>query len=254
MGKCGRMPLRSREMMGFTRPIDDPLTAWEKSLDERIEKRIQNPPLEEDIDWKQKAEAELLHQNTKEQSPGKVRCKVCGKLFRGVEFVHKHIKKKHPKILQDFVEKTRQDSFFQGYCEDPDHLTRESFVSPFAHPPFGHGSPPFGPQRGPFHGHGHGPPFGFRGPPRPFIPRGGYRGPRPGGMGGRRPIVCFTFGQEGHKSNECSQGRGRPRSTGYKDPDAPTTSNVAMDTDLYSLDAEELSFDAIISGKKSFGI
>jgi len=48
----------------------------------------------------------LVRDNTAEMEPGvKFRCKLCGKLFKGQEFVRKHINLKH----NDKLEEVRND-------------------------------------------------------------------------------------------------------------------------------------------------
>ncbi|XP_078443202.1 C2H2 zinc-finger protein SERRATE (SE) [Wolffia australiana] len=46
--------------------------------------------------------------------------KGCTKLFHGAEFVHKHLKLKHPELVLELTVKLREDLYFQNYMNDPD--------------------------------------------------------------------------------------------------------------------------------------
>ena len=53
--------------------------------------------------------------NTFKECEERFKCEVCGKMFRGAEFVHKHIKNKHRNLLNDLIQKSYAvlaDEFF----------------------------------------------------------------------------------------------------------------------------------------------
>ncbi len=60
----------------------------------------------------------------------KYKCDVCGKGFRGAEFVHKHIRNKHEDVLEDKFNK----SFFKGQARDAYFKD----ASKLENPPIGH--------------------------------------------------------------------------------------------------------------------
>ena len=47
-----------------------------------------------------RAISKFLQSKTQQDEPTKWRCKVCTKPFRGEEFVHKHIRTKHPEEIK----------------------------------------------------------------------------------------------------------------------------------------------------------
>ncbi|KAL2932347.1 Serrate RNA effector molecule [Bienertia sinuspersici] len=46
--------------------------------------------------------------------------KGCTKLFHAAEYVHKHLKLKHPELAMELTSKVREDIYFQNYMNDPD--------------------------------------------------------------------------------------------------------------------------------------
>ncbi|KAJ0937868.1 putative transcription factor C2H2 family [Helianthus annuus] len=46
--------------------------------------------------------------------------KGCTKLFHAAEFVHKHLKLKHPELAIEVTSKVREDLYFQNYMNDED--------------------------------------------------------------------------------------------------------------------------------------
>jgi hypothetical protein len=46
--------------------------------------------------------------------------KGCTKLFHASEYVHKHLKLKHPEVIMDLTVKLREDLYFQNYMNDLD--------------------------------------------------------------------------------------------------------------------------------------
>ncbi|XP_038693322.1 serrate RNA effector molecule-like isoform X2 [Tripterygium wilfordii] len=45
--------------------------------------------------------------------------KGCTKLFHATEFVHKHLKLKHPELVMELTSKVREELYFQNYMNDP---------------------------------------------------------------------------------------------------------------------------------------
>ncbi|KAL0922153.1 hypothetical protein M5K25_006118 [Dendrobium thyrsiflorum] len=45
--------------------------------------------------------------------------KGCTKLFHAAEFVHKHLRLKHPELVMELTSKVREDLYFQNYMNDP---------------------------------------------------------------------------------------------------------------------------------------
>ncbi|XP_052199451.1 serrate RNA effector molecule-like isoform X4 [Diospyros lotus] len=104
-------------------------TDWEKKLDSRWQERLKcQDPLEvmtakEKIDA---ATAEALDPHVRkirdEKYGWKYGCgaKGCTKLFHAAEFVHKHLKLKHPDLVMELTSKVREDLYFQNYMDDAD--------------------------------------------------------------------------------------------------------------------------------------
>ncbi|KAI4304780.1 hypothetical protein MLD38_040250 [Melastoma candidum] len=102
---------------------------WEKKLDSRWQARLNGQdPLDlrtakEKIDA---AAVEVLDPHVRkirdEKYGWKYGCgaKGCTKLFHAAEFVHKHLKLKHPELVMELTSKLREDLYFQNYMDDPD--------------------------------------------------------------------------------------------------------------------------------------
>lgn len=114
--KCGPAHIRSRL---------DPETTREANFDERLEIRIITKPQvklynqavrprQQDIEL-QKMLADFESKQIVEEVDDKVRCNICRKLFRGVEFVRKHIHNKHPETVEEVVKKVRGNAAPRGH-------------------------------------------------------------------------------------------------------------------------------------------
>ncbi|XP_027339823.1 serrate RNA effector molecule-like isoform X2 [Abrus precatorius] len=102
---------------------------WEKKLDSFWQGRLNGlDPLEvmtakEKIDA---AAADVLDPYVRkirdEKYGWKYGCgaKGCTKLFHAAEFVHKHLKLKHPELVMELTSKLREELYFQNYMNDPD--------------------------------------------------------------------------------------------------------------------------------------
>ncbi|KAF9100388.1 hypothetical protein BGX29_006639 [Mortierella sp. GBA35] len=96
---------------------------WVKNLEQKLNLKIK-PPSDEEIvklggKSLEKAILKYLQGKTQQDEPTKWRCKICTKPFRGEEFVHKHIRTKHPDEI-----KTIEDEIllFNNYILDPNHI------------------------------------------------------------------------------------------------------------------------------------
>nr|XP_043628336.1 serrate RNA effector molecule [Erigeron canadensis] len=104
-------------------------TEWEKKLDSRWQERLKGQDPLEIMTAKEKidaAAAESLDPYVRkirdEKYGWKYGCgaKGCTKLFHAAEFVHKHLKLKHPELAMEVTSKVREDLYFQNYMNDED--------------------------------------------------------------------------------------------------------------------------------------
>lgn len=75
-------------------------------------------PLQKEID-------EFIDKNTNQEDENKVRCEVCAKLFRGSEFIKKHIQTKHEDLILKIVKDRLEAIMLENYIQDPDKLTNQ---------------------------------------------------------------------------------------------------------------------------------
>lgn len=101
-------------------------TEWEKKLDTRWHERLKGQDPMEIMIAKEKidaAAAESLDPYVRkirdEKYGWKYGCgaKGCTKLFHAAEFVHKHLKLKHPELAVEVTSKVREDLYFQNYMK-----------------------------------------------------------------------------------------------------------------------------------------
>lgn len=118
--------------------------AWAESLDSRIERRLMaddDPDLEllggKDV---HKVIDVTVAKLVEEVGETKFRCSVCSKLFKGSEFVKKHLKSKHPETYCDAVEEAQ---FLNNYVRDPNRIVPISSNPPGPAPAL-QGAPPMG--------------------------------------------------------------------------------------------------------------
>lgn len=99
---------------------------WEKKLDSRWQERLQSQdPLEimtakEKIDTAAAEGLDPYVRKIRDEKYGwKYGCgaKGCTKLFHAAEFVHKHLKLKHPDLVMDLTVKVREELYFQNYMK-----------------------------------------------------------------------------------------------------------------------------------------
>ncbi|KAJ6937415.1 serrate RNA effector molecule-like [Populus alba x Populus x berolinensis] len=104
-------------------------TEWEKKLDLRWQERLRGQDPLEEMTAKEKIDAAAVEgldpyvRKIRDEKYGwKYGCgaKGCTKLFHASEFVHKHLKLKHPELVIDLTAKVREELYFQNYLNDPD--------------------------------------------------------------------------------------------------------------------------------------
>ncbi|GBC27799.2 C2H2-type zinc finger transcription factor [Rhizophagus irregularis DAOM 181602=DAOM 197198] len=110
-------------------------TQWLKTLDHKIAYKTEPWKFENEIEKHggislQKVLEKFYQEHVVEVDPQrKFKCKLCGKLFKGSDFVKKHIDYKH----HETVEITSNDTkFFNNYVLDPNHLLPTTPPNPTA--------------------------------------------------------------------------------------------------------------------------
>ncbi|XP_054815277.1 serrate RNA effector molecule-like isoform X2 [Prosopis cineraria] len=101
---------------------------WERKVDSFWQQRLNGQDPLEMMTAKEKIDAaavEVLDPHVRkirdEKYGWKYGCgaKGCTKLFHAAEFVHKHLKLKHPDLVMELTSKVREDLYFQNYMNDP---------------------------------------------------------------------------------------------------------------------------------------
>lgn len=67
--------------------------------------------------------SDFERRQTIEEEEKKVRCNLCKKLFRGIEFMKKHLSTKHEEEHQAVIRYRIEDITLEEYLKDPDKLT-----------------------------------------------------------------------------------------------------------------------------------
>lgn len=116
--KCGGFPLRMRSAEAAPDP------SWERNLDSKIETRLKVTLDEEQAKKLGKKDAagdvdKFVQNNVVKLEEGKFKCGLCPKLFKGSDFVTKHVRTKHEENVQEIEEDV---AFFNNYVQDPNHL------------------------------------------------------------------------------------------------------------------------------------
>ncbi|KAK4764239.1 hypothetical protein SAY87_013677 [Trapa incisa] len=102
---------------------------WEKKLDTRWKERLNSQDPLEIMTAKDKIDAAAVEvldpyvRKIRDEKYGwKYGCgaKGCTKLFHAAEFVHKHLKLKHPELVMELTSKVREELYFENYMNDPD--------------------------------------------------------------------------------------------------------------------------------------
>lgn len=101
-------------------------TDWEKKLDSRWQERLRTQDPLEIMTAKEKIDATAVEaldpfvRKIRDEKYGwKYGCgaKGCTKLFHAAEFVHKHLKLKHPELVMELTSKVREELYFQNYMK-----------------------------------------------------------------------------------------------------------------------------------------
>lgn len=119
-------PKVMRHVRGESKVNEDMASSleWERKVDSTWQGRLQGQDLLELMLGKERMESatvqslEPLIRKIKDEKYGwKYGCgaKNCTKLFHGPEFVQKHLKLKHPELVQDVVTKVYEELYFENY-------------------------------------------------------------------------------------------------------------------------------------------
>ncbi|KAK8498360.1 hypothetical protein V6N12_032912 [Hibiscus sabdariffa] len=117
--------LRHARAEGKNSDITSNGSEWEKKLDSHWQERLRGLDPLEVMTTKDKIDAaavEALDPFVRKIRDEKYGCgaKGCTKLFHASEFVHKHLKLKHPELVIELTSKVREELYFQNYMNDPD--------------------------------------------------------------------------------------------------------------------------------------
>ncbi|KAG4145529.1 hypothetical protein ERO13_D05G100800v2 [Gossypium hirsutum] len=121
--------LRHVRPEGKSSDVTNSGSEWEKKLDSRWQERLRGQDPLELMTAKDKIEAAAVEalnpfvRKIRDEKYGwKYGCgaKGCTKLFHAAEFVHKHLKLKHPELMMELTSKVREELYYQNYMNDPD--------------------------------------------------------------------------------------------------------------------------------------
>jgi hypothetical protein len=117
---CGAAHVRSNKQGVFAGTSIE--REWVTNLDDKINKRISDPseltsPIGKDLT--ERIVDEFCDRQTKLIEEGKFACGLCQKLFKGPQFVKKHIHLKHPEEVDKMKDKALEEQYFLNYFEDP---------------------------------------------------------------------------------------------------------------------------------------
>lgn len=121
--------LRHVRAEGKSSDITNNGVEWEKKLDSHWQERLRSQDPLEIMTAKDKIDAAAVDaldpfvRKIRDEKYGwKYGCgaKGCTKLFHAAEFVHKHLKLKHPELVIELTSKVREELYFQNYMNDPD--------------------------------------------------------------------------------------------------------------------------------------
>jgi len=103
--------------------------SWADQVDKRVERLITAEPPESLKTWLEKQKMKIFKENTVKIEEEKFRCKLCGKLFRGPGYVHKHLVNKHSPTVKKYIQAERDRHYFENYSTDPNKLTKKDLTS-----------------------------------------------------------------------------------------------------------------------------
>ncbi|ELR14205.1 uncharacterized protein ACA1_138820 [Acanthamoeba castellanii str. Neff] len=125
---CGDLPHRRSTLFpGTPSPAREAVppeeVSWLAYLDARLEQRLSAPAPElctAKLAVEQEVDA-FLEAHVKREDEKKYRCAVpkCTKLFMAPDFVRKHLKLKHPHLVEEATRKAVEEQYFQNYVRDP---------------------------------------------------------------------------------------------------------------------------------------
>ncbi|KAG9453906.1 hypothetical protein H6P81_006810 [Aristolochia fimbriata] len=125
-------PKSLRHVRAESKSYDETITGgaeWEKKLDSFWHERLQGQDPLEKMTAKEKIDAAAVEaldpyvRKIRDEKYGwKYGCgaKGCTKLFHAAEFVHKHLRLKHPDLVLELTSKVREDLYFENYMSDAD--------------------------------------------------------------------------------------------------------------------------------------
>jgi hypothetical protein len=251
-----------KESTGGPEDTSESKGGWAANLDEKVQayigelapdnvatNREKEKALVDEVETREESslEATYAHYAEKAGEDGKHRCRLCTKLFKGLDFVKKHIRNKHPELVVDKVAEVGESYMWEQYREDsnrplPPIETTNTLTNPVLG---GRGGGPAG-----------GPGYGGRGGPQGRTYGGG------GGPGGNRGYQRDGPGYRGYgppRDNRPRRGsfgdnRGRspPRFNnrppeGDMPVDPRQVTKSYQDLDNLQDTKVELSFDALDS-------
>merc|ERR1719319_1939157 len=118
---CGptfeRAALPADENWDTYKPTDEDYR-WAEELDEKIDALLVSKPPETLKAWLDRQKTKIFKDNTIKVADEKFRCALCRKLFRGPNFVHKHLVKK-------YIQAERDKHYFENYSHDPNKLLQK---------------------------------------------------------------------------------------------------------------------------------
>mmetsp|Transcript_34343 Transcript_34343/g.55549 ORF Transcript_34343/g.55549 Transcript_34343/m.55549 type:complete len:346 (+) Transcript_34343:1541-2578(+) len=136
-GKCGKLHMRKQKKVQTEETqATEPETKdkdskeannFESSLDNRVRSKLDHIAAAE-AHTKEAEEAlnklleDFFTKNIVLLEAEKYRCALCTKLFRGPEFVRKHISLKHETNIAGVKTKARLEQFFNNYANDPNRM------------------------------------------------------------------------------------------------------------------------------------
>ncbi|MBA0565106.1 hypothetical protein Golob_009998, partial [Gossypium lobatum] len=118
--------LRHVRPEGKSSDVTNSGSEWEKKLDSRWQERLRGQDPLELMTAKDKIEAAAVEalnpfvRKIRDEKYGwKYGCgaKGCTKLFHAAEFVHKHLKLKHPELVMELTSKVREELYYQNYMK-----------------------------------------------------------------------------------------------------------------------------------------
>lgn len=126
---CGAAHVRSNKHGTFSGTSIE--KEWVTNLDNKIGKRISDPsevtrPIGHDL--VEKTLEEFLDKNVRLIEEDKFACALCNKLFKGPQFVKKHLGLKHPEDIEKTREKALEEQYFQNYLDDPRRILPSSIL------------------------------------------------------------------------------------------------------------------------------